>query len=69
MVYLVKMEITTVTMAETTKLSNTTQGNEQNRLIGIVGRVFTNGPGDRGSIPGLVIPNTILKNSTWYLLA
>ena len=27
-------------------------------LIGLVGRVFANGPGDRGSIPGRVIPKT-----------
>ena len=32
--------------------------------IGYVGRVFANGPGDRHSIPGLVIPN-IPKNATW----
>ena len=31
-----------------------------NRLIGQVGRVFANGPGDLGSIPGRVIPK-ILK--------
>ena len=30
------------------------------RLIGLVGRVFANGPGDLGSIPGRVIPK-ILK--------
>ena len=29
------------------------------RLIGLVGRVFANGPGDQGSIPGLVIPKTL----------
>ena len=34
-----------------------------NRLIGLVGRVFANVPGDRGSIPGRVIPKT-LKNGT-----
>ena len=27
-------------------------------LCGLVGRVFTNGPGDLGSIPGRVIPKT-----------
>ena len=27
-------------------------------LIGLVSRVFANGPGDLGSIPGRVIPNT-----------
>ena len=32
-----------------------------NRLIGLVGRVFANGPGDRGSIPGRVIPKTLKK--------
>ena len=30
-----------------------------NRLIGLEGRVFANGPGDRGSIPGRVIPKTL----------
>ena len=29
-----------------------------NRIIGLLGRVFTNSPGDRGSIPGRVIPKT-----------
>ena len=29
-----------------------------NRLIGLVGRVFANVPGDLGSIPGCVIPKT-----------
>ena len=28
------------------------------RLIGLVGRMFANGPRDRGSIPGRVIPKT-----------
>ena len=28
-------------------------------LIGLVGRVFANGPGDLGSIPGRVIPKTL----------
>ena len=31
-------------------------------------RVFTNGLGDQGSIPGQVIPKT-QKNGTWYHLA
>ena len=35
------------------------------RLIGPVGKVFINGPGDRGSIPGRVIPKTFKK---WYLI-
>ena len=30
-----------------------------NRLIGPVGRVFANGPGDLGSILGRVIPKTL----------
>ena len=30
-----------------------------NRLLGLVGRVFTNGPGDLGSVPGRVIPKTL----------
>ena len=29
------------------------------RLVGRVGKVFANGPGDLGSIPGRVIPNTL----------
>ena len=29
-----------------------------NRPIGLMGRVFANGPGDLGSIPGCVIPKT-----------
>ena len=32
-----------------------------NRLIGPVGRVFANGSGDLGSIPGCVIPKTLKK--------
>ena len=28
------------------------------RLIGLVGRVFANGPGDLGSIPSRIIPKT-----------
>ena len=27
--------------------------------IGLVGRVFANGPGDLGSIPGCIIPETL----------
>ena len=41
--------------------------------IGFMSRVFTNGPGDRGSIPGRVIPKTrqmvldaILLNTQYY---
>ena len=43
------------------------------RLIGLVGSVFDNGPGDLGSIPGYVIPKTIkmvldtsLLNTQYY---
>ena len=35
-----------------------------NRLIGPVGRVFTNGPGDLGSIPGRVIPKNLKMLNT-----
>ena len=36
--------------------------------IGLIGRVFANGLGDQGSIPGQVIPKT-QKNGTWCRLA
>ena len=36
--------------------------------IGLVGRVFANGPGDQVSIPGHVMPKT-LKMVLWYLVA
>ena len=32
---------------------------EIHRLIGLLDRVFTNGPGDMGSIPSCVIPKTL----------
>ena len=32
---------------------------KNNWLLGLVGRVFANGPGDRGSIPVWVIPKTL----------
>ena len=34
------------------------RGMFKNRAIGLMSRVFANGPGDRGSIPGRVIPKT-----------
>ena len=37
-------------------------------LYGLVGRVFTNGPGDLGSIPGSVIPRTLKMVLDPYLL-
>ena len=44
-----------------------------NQLIGLVGRVFVNGPEDLGSIPGRVIPKTLkmvldasLLNTQYY---
>ena len=43
-------------------LSNIVSG--RYRLIGQVGIVFPNGPGDLGSIPGWVIP----KTQKWYLI-
>ena len=45
----------------------------QNVFIGLMSRVFSNGPRDRGSIPGRVIPktqkmvlNTALLNTKYY---
>ena len=29
------------------------------RLIGLISRVFANGPGDGGSIPGRIVPKTL----------
>ena len=37
-----------------------------NRAIGLMSRVFTNGPGDWGSIPGWVIPKTQKKKKTIF---
>ena len=39
-----------------------------NRLIGLVGRVFANGPEDLGSIPDLVIPKTLKMVLDTFLL-
>ena len=38
-----------------------------NRLTGLVGRVFTDGPGNVGSIPGRVIPKTLKMVLDTYL--
>ena len=40
---------------------------DKNRLIGQVGRVFTNGLGDLGSIPGCYIPKTLkmVLDTSW----
>ena len=38
------------------------------RLTGLVGRVFANGPGDLGSIPGRIIPKTLKMVLDTYLL-
>ena len=38
------------------------------QVIGMIVGVFANGPGDLGSIPCWVLPNT-QQNGTWYLLA
>ncbi len=35
------------------------------RAIGLMSRLFDNGPGDWGSVPGRVIPKTLKK---WYLI-
>ena len=40
-------------------MSSITQCNIDLRLICLVGRVFAKGPGDRGSIPGRVIPKNL----------
>ena len=37
-------------------------------FIGLVGRVFANGPGDQGSIPGRVIPKTFKMVLDIFLL-
>ena len=39
-----------------------------NWLIGLVDRVFANGPGDLGSIPGRVISKTLKMGLDTYLL-
>ena len=39
-----------------------------NWLIGLVGRVFVDGPGDLGSIPGRVIPKIFKMVLDTYLL-
>ena len=39
------------------------------RLIGLVGRMFANNPGDQGSIPGRVIPKTLKMILDTYLLS
>ena len=39
-----------------------------NLLIGLEGRVVVNGPGDRGSIPGRVIPTTLKMILDTFLL-
>ena len=35
----------------------------------LMGRVFANDPGDQGSIPGQIIPETQNKKGTWCCLA
>ena len=40
-------------------LANTLTARLMDWLIDLVGRVFANGPGHRGSIPGRVIPKTL----------
>ena len=42
--------------------------NNNNWAIGLMSRVFANGPGDRGSNPGQGMPKT-QKNGSWYHLA
>ena len=47
---------------------NTNNLQSYNHLIGLVGIVFANGPGDLGSIPGHVIPKTLKIVLDTYLL-
>ena len=41
---------------------------KRTRFIGLVGRVFANGPGDQGSISGRVIPKTLKMVLDTFLL-
>ena len=40
------------------KWKNYAHLSNRNRAIGLMSRVFTNGPGDQGTIPGRVMPKT-----------
>ena len=51
-----------------TILKSIEYGPAWNRLIGLVGRVFVNGPGELGSIPDRVIPKTLKMVLDTYLL-
>ena len=42
-----------------TLMKNCEEFHKYNYIIGLVGRVFANDPGDQGSIPGRVIPKTL----------
>ena len=51
-----------VSLSKTNNLHNlmlSSNSTYQSQLIGLVGRVFANGPGDLGSVPGHVIPKTL----------
>ena len=50
-------ESTTILNARTKKVWKPTEGTSY-QAIGLMSRVFTNGPGDWDSIPGCVIPKT-----------
>ena len=47
------------TLNQNTKIPSASYIMEEFRFIGLVGRVFANGPGDLGSIPGRIIPKTL----------
>ena len=47
-----------------TQVTQAISKHSNHHLIGLVGRGFTNGPRDQGSIPGHIIPK-IKKNGTW----
>ena len=53
------LSVKTVTPTNTDTLHAIKYNYNDYRLIGLVVRVFTNGPGDLGSIPGRFIPMTL----------
>ena len=57
-----------ITKFEILKFNHTTTTTTTTNNNGPAVRVFANGPGDLGSIPGRVIPKDF-KNGTWYHLA
>ena len=60
-----KISLISMRVLWSVKLATLVEGDSKAPLMS---RVFTNGPGDWGSIPGWVIPKT-QKNGTWCHLA